>query len=125
MSHRLIYKGRFSLSFDQLTPDTTHYNRPDGEEAAHDEPSQSVDGLVFGYMEKPGPKYLAATVDPVVLDVPMLLDPERHCDGKGFGPSPSRFGGESARRLLVDAMRANSHQAEAILEHAWDVIGRS
>lgn len=61
----------------------------------------------------------AVSVGPVILDEPLKMDSARHLDGKGHGPGQTKFGDESARRLLADAIRLNPDKAEAILEHVW------
>lgn len=119
MKHTLLYMGRLSLNFDELTGETTSYRKPDGTRAAHPTPSAAVDGIVFGYMEKPGTRCFAVKVGAVVLDVPVLIDVERHCDGKFFGPSPSLVGDSAARGLAADAIRTNPHQADQILAEIW------
>ena len=42
------------------------------------------------------------------------LIPERHTDGKGFSPSPSQFGDESAMHLLVDLIIANPEYRDVL-----------
>ena len=123
MRHTLLYMGRLSLNFDALTPQTKYYRKPDGTEALHSQASKLADGVAFGYMEKPGAGAFAVSIGPVILDVPLKLEPSRHSDGKEFGPNPSLFGDESARRLLADAIRINPQKAEVILEHVWMKIG--
>ncbi len=122
MKHTLLYRGRLSLNLDELAPDTQVYVKPDGTKAPNPVPSASADGIPFGYMEKLGQKFFAVSVGSVILDVPVLLVPSKHCDGKAFGPSASLFGDESARRLIADAIRVNPQQAEEVLEEVWRVI---
>jgi hypothetical protein len=53
----------------------------------------------------------AVSVEDIVLDQTLLLVPDRHTDGKWFGPSPSQFGDDSARALLRDIIEANPAKA--------------
>jgi hypothetical protein len=86
------------------------------------EPSDKVDGIVFGYMEKSGKgldrehRFFAVKVEDIVLQEPVQLIPNSHTDGKGFGPNPSLFGDRSARRLLSDIMAANPEQKAALTQ---------
>jgi len=123
MKHTFIYKGRLSLNFDSLTASTTHYKKPDGAKAEYLY-SKSADGLEFGFMEKRGTGAFAVTVGPVILDVPLKIDPARHTDGKGFGPSPMLFGDGSAKRLLADVIRLNPQKAEAVIDYVWAGMGK-
>lgn len=123
MRHTFIYKGRLVLNFENITSETTHYYKPDGTKAMHPKASQKANGLVFGYMEKPGTGAFAVSIGPVVLDVPLKIEPAHHTDGKKFGPSPLLFGNDSAKRLLAAAIRLNPQKTEAILDYIWNRIG--
>lgn len=113
MEHTIIYMGNLARSFAALSETTTKYLDANGVEKPIDEPSDKADGLVFAYMERRPKLFFAVRVcDPkaketVVLREPVLLVTERHTDGKGFSPTPSRFGDESARNLLVDMIVSN------------------
>jgi hypothetical protein len=125
MKHTLLYMGRLSLNFDDLSPDSTEYAKADGSKAPFNQPSSTTDGIVFGYMEKPGYRCFAVKVGDVVLDVPVQLEPDRHSDGKNYGPQPSQFGDASARALLADMIRYNPAQAEDILRTVWKTIAKA
>ena len=120
MKHTLFYMGPFAPNFDSLTAETVQYEKRDGSRAPIDAPLKSADGLAFGYMEKPKGCF-AVRVGSVVLDVPVLIRPNDHCDGKGFGPGGSLFGDESALHLVADAIRANPHLGEALLAELWQI----
>jgi len=75
-------------------------------------------------MEKVGTGAFAVTVGPVILDVPLKIDPACHTDGKRFGPNPMLFGDDSAKRLLADAIRLNPQKAEAVIDYVWAGIGK-
>ena len=122
MNHTFIYKGRLSLNFDSLTSKSNHYYKSDGTKAEQPQPSKSVDGLEFGFMEKPGTGAFAVSVGSVILDIPLKIEPVRHTDGKHFGPKPMLFGDDSAKRLLADAILLNPHRSEDILSYVWDWV---
>jgi hypothetical protein len=116
--HTILYLGRFSLNIDRLREHrrairTFKRQNEKGVFLTTVGPSDKVDGIVFGYMEKGYERlstkdaFYAVSVEDIVLDNPLLLVPDRHTDGKWFGPSPSQFGDESARALLRDIIAAN------------------
>ena len=118
MKHSIGYLGRFERSFQNLRPGTTEYVREDGTIGTVDERPADVDGVFFGYMERQGKTFVAVRAQSgdvdVILANPVPLDPQRHTDGKGFGPNPSRFGDEAASRLLADMIAANRHVEAAL-----------
>ena len=73
-------------------------------------------------MKKLGTRCFAVKVGAVVLGVPVLIDVDRHRDGKFFGPSSSLVGDRAARSLVADALRANPHQAAKILAEALTAV---
>lgn len=83
--------------------------------------AEKVDGIVFGFMEEASerPKkdrFHEVAVEDIVLDNPLLLIPDRHTDGKSFGPSASQCGDDSAKALLDDIIRDNPAQVAALGE---------
>ena len=78
----------------------------------------NVDGLFFGYMERPGLRYVAVRVEygahDIVLEHPVLLDPPRHTNNKMFGPKPSCITDQAASTILLDAIVLNPWQEEAL-----------
>jgi len=113
MEHTIIYMGNMARSFATLSETTSTYLDAGGIKKRIDEPSPKADGLIFAYMERRPKLFFAVRVyDPVaketvVLREPVLLVTERHTDGKGFSPTPSRFGDDSALHLLVDMIVSN------------------
>lgn len=118
MIHSIGYLGPYDPNIGRLASDSTQYLRYDNTVGDIDEPSDNVDGVFFGYLEKPGREFFAVRaryLDVVVnLDDPILLDPSRHTDGKNFGPQPSQFGDESATNLLRDMIAANPSHAASL-----------
>lgn len=124
MKHTLIYMGRMSLNFDKLSAATTEWVSESREKRPLDMPAEAVDGIAFGYMET-GSKHFAVKIGDVVLGVPLPLESDRHCDGKGFGPKPSQFGDASAQALVADAITCNPKQAEKILRTVWGKVEKT
>jgi hypothetical protein len=122
MKHSIGYLGRFERSFASLRPGVREYVRENGSVGQAHERPKDVDGLFFGYMECDGKRYVAVRVqyagDDVTFSNPVPLDPPRHTDGKRFGPNPSRFGDDSAERLLIDLIAANPAQAPELMRMA-------
>jgi hypothetical protein len=120
--HTILYLGRHSLNIGRLREHSgsirtfTRQNK-EGAFLPTVEPSDKVDGIVFGYMERGyeglsiKDAFNAVSVEDIVLDQTLLLVPDRHTDGKWFGPSPSQFGDDSARALLSDIIEANPAKA--------------
>ena len=113
--HTILYFGHFDRNFRNLLPTTAHYLDKDLEHGLPDKASSKVDGFSFRYMELQGKQFVAVGVDTLVLRVPVLLDPARHTDGKGFF-SPPQFGDLSAARLLVDMVVWNPEQRDLLAE---------
>lgn len=122
MIHTILYLGRYSDNFDRLRSHTGRvgtFKRIDakGNECPIDPPSEKVDGIVFGYMEKgyeglsTKEAFYAVAVKDTVLETPIPLVPDRHTDGKRIGPSAPQFGSNSARVLLKDIIARNPSQA--------------
>lgn len=118
MRHSIGYLGWFDRSFPNLRAGVREYVREDGAVGKVDDRPEDVNGVFFGYMERPGKTFVAVRAHyeeiDVVLATPVPLDSSRHTDGKGFGPIPSRFGDESASRLLADMIAANPQIEEAL-----------
>ena len=115
MRHSIGYLGHYDRDFQGLHPGKCDYVRADGTLGKVDERPQNVDGAFFGYMECQGKTFVAVRAQyaevEVILKTPVPLDRQRHTDGKGFGPKPSRFGDESAGHLLADMIAINPSMA--------------
>ena len=127
MIHTILYLGRYRLNIGRLhehTGSILTFKRliEDGVFLPTAGPSDKVDGIVFGYMEKgyeglsTKDAFHAVSVEDIVLDQTILLVPDRHTDGKWFGPSPSKFGDNSARALLRDIIAANPAKVAELKE---------
>ena len=118
LRHAIGYLGRFERNFSRLKPGLRRYERADGSFRDVDERPRNADGVFFGYMERTGKRFVAVRAQfggaDVVVTNPVSLRPSRHTDGKGFGPNPSRFGDDSAERLLIDLIAANPIAAAAL-----------
>ncbi len=113
MQHTLLYLGRLEQNIATLSGGTSDYLDSDGNRRPADRPSEKADGIHFGYMQR-SDAFFAVRVGALVLRAPVLLEPGRHSDGKGFGPQASLFGDDSAARLLVDAAIANPEYRDII-----------
>ncbi len=124
MTHAIGYLGCFERDFSSIGPRFTKYTNREGVKKAVDVRPSNVDGVWFAYMEGPGMEYFAVRAQygtrDIFLKTPVRLIPERHTDGKGFGPQQSRFGDESASRLLRDIIAANSDLANELKALAED-----
>lgn len=130
MKHSIAYHGPLYVNRELLVQGATSYKRRDGTERAIPEPGHSVRGIRFGCMQGTPPdefyavRAMRAGRD-VIFETPVLLKPD-HTDGKGFAPSPTTFGDESAKRLLRDAIKINPSQTEELKRMAkelgWDDV---
>lgn len=125
MTHTILYLGRLKLNFKRLHKDKRNFTilRPDNKGLlAVDKPSEKVNGIIFGYMEKSEQglddehRFSAVRVEDIVLKKPVQLAPRLHTDGKGFGPRASHFEDESAKRLLTDIIAENPEQKAELTE---------
>ena len=106
----------YDRDFTDLKPGTSRYRREDGTKGPVALRPTNLDGIFFGYLECRGKKFVAVRAEYGGYDVfvknPVELEPPRHTDKKGFGPNSSRFGDDSAERLLGDLITKNPEQAE-------------
>jgi hypothetical protein len=116
MIHSIGYLGPYDTNIGRIASNSDQYLRKDGTAGDIDAWPDAVDGIFFGYLEKPGREFFAVRAtyldDVVNVGNPVRLDPPRHTDGKKFGPQPSQFGDDSARNLLQDLIGANPAQAD-------------
>lgn len=115
MRHALMYHGGFERNRPRLQPGASTFLGSD--DAEHQLPPwpSSIDGLRFGYMEKPGKRFVVVRVlddkEDLVLDNDVLLDFARHLGhGKRLGPEPTIVTDETAAVLLADIMAKNPKQ---------------
>lgn len=118
MKHGIGYMGRFENNFKNLEPGVSKYQRADGTFGEVHKCPRKVDGIFFGHMECSGKRFYCVRVQYHTMDFcmknPILIDPARHTDGKGFGPSPSYLSDDAARKLLKDMIHANPEQAQKL-----------
>ena len=114
MIHSIGYLGPYDTNIGRLAINSTEYVRYNGTMGNIDEPADKVNGIFFGYLEKPKRQFFAVRASflehRVNLANPVHLDPTKHTDGKGFGPKPPQFGDVSATNLLKDMIAANPCQ---------------
>jgi hypothetical protein len=114
--HTLVYLGWFDYSFHRLPEDPVHYytkGRGRQDPQPVEESSEDIDGIKFGYMEKPGKWFLIVTVDDLILRAPFLLVSDRH-GVKGPGPSECKLGDGVACNILVDAIVSNPEYRDVL-----------
>jgi hypothetical protein len=114
MRHALVYHGSFELNFDRLAPGATTYTSTDGSARPLEKIPANVDGVVVGYMERSGKKFIAVRVrferHDIVLRSPIVLDPMRHLGNRRFSPRPVTIQDDVASSLLDDIIAANPEQ---------------
>lgn len=114
MLHALVYHGSFELNYDQLAPGASSYTSTDGTARQIDAPPPTADGVVFGYMERAGKKFIAVRLrfedHDVVLRSPVVLEPMRHLGNRRFSPRPITIQDEFASSLLDDIIASNPEQ---------------
>ena len=116
MTHEIIYCGAFDRNFKTFAGNASKYKDAGGETLAISDPSEKVDGIVFGYMETADKQFVAVRANDFKFKKPLPLDRQRHMGGKGFGPKGSLLGDSSARQLLEDVAALNPADAVAIHE---------
>ena len=114
MLHALVYQGSFELNFPKLVPGATTYLATDGAPRPLAARLASVDGIVVGYMERAGKKFLGVRLQfesgDIVLRNPVLLDPMRHMGNRRFTARPVVLDDDHASVLLDDVLAQNPDQ---------------
>ncbi len=114
MLHALVYHGSFELNFDRLAPAAASYVSTDGNSRAIEKVPANIDGVVVGYMERSGKKFIAVRVQfeshDIVLRSPIVLEPMRHLGNRRFSARPFAIQDEFASALLDDIIAANPEQ---------------
>ena len=117
MHHGLMYQGGYESNFSDLKAGSNSFKGSDGTTRQLPDWPEQVDGVRFGYMEKPGKHFVAVRVQfeekDVVLENPIAVDAARHMGyGKRFGPEPTVIPDETARVLMTDIMKKNLDQVQ-------------
>ena len=114
MLHALVYHGSFEVNYDHLAAGATTYTATDGSARPLEKVPANVDGVVFGYMERSGKKFIAVRVQfedhDIVLRSPIVLDPMRHMGNRRFSPRPVKIQDDFASTLLDDLIATNPEQ---------------
>jgi hypothetical protein len=114
MIHALVYHGSFELNYDHLSAGATTYTSTDGSVRPLEKVPANVDGVVVGYMERSGKKFIAVRVQfenhDIALRSPIVLDAMRHLGNRRFSPRPVRIQDDVASTLLDDIIAANPEQ---------------
>ncbi|MDQ3949091.1 MAG: hypothetical protein M3282_01985 [Gemmatimonadota bacterium] len=114
MQHVLRFEGGFERNFEALRAGGGEYEGDDGVRQQVVPWPAEADGLLFGFMEQRGKRFLAVRVrygdEEVVLRHPVRLDPTRHLGGRRFSATPILLGDESAGALFGDIVDLNPEQ---------------
>lgn len=114
MRHALVYHGAYELNFDRLSPGGSAYTATNGTSRPIERPPGNIDGLIVGYMERSGKKFVAVRLQfedrDIVLGNPVALDPMRHMGNRRFSPRPVAIADDVASVLLDDIIAQNPDQ---------------
>jgi hypothetical protein len=111
MIHALVYHGAFELNFDALKPGATTYVPSTRKPPSIAIAQPQVDGIVIGYMERAGKRFVAVRVRfegrDVVLENPVVLDRIRHLGGRRFSARPIQLTDDLVSGLMDDILAGN------------------
>jgi hypothetical protein len=111
MNHALVYHGSFEQNFESLRPGTSTYVASSGNQPPVTIASPEVDGIVIGYMERAGKRFVAVRVrfenGDVVLENPVVLERVRHLGGRRFAPRPTLVTDDLLSVIMDDILAAN------------------
>jgi hypothetical protein len=114
MQHVIRFEGGFERNFAALRAGGSEYEGDDGNRQHVVPWPAEADGLLFGFMEQRGKRFLAVRVrygdEEVVLRHPVRLDPARHLGGRRFSAKPILLGDEPAGALFGDIVDLNPEQ---------------
>ncbi len=114
MQHVLRFEGSFERNFAAADTSGGEYAGEDGNRQYAAPWPAGADGLLFGFMEQRGKRFLAVRVrygdDEVALRHPVRLDPVRHLGGRRFSAEPILIGDEPAGALFGDIVDLNPEQ---------------
>jgi len=111
MNHALVYHGSYEVNFPSLAPGTTTYVPSSGKPLTVSIAQPTVDGLVIGYMERAGKRFVAVRVRfedrDVILENPVVLERVRHLGGRRFSPRPTVVTDDLVSVIMDDVLAAN------------------
>jgi hypothetical protein len=114
MKHAFVYHGAFERNFESLKPGAATFIGATGRPPAVPIATSPADGLLIGYMERAGKKFVAVRVRfenrDIVLSNPVPLDHLRHLGGKRFSPKPVLVSDDLVSTLMDDVLAANPAQ---------------
>lgn len=114
MRHALVYHGAFEHNYESLKPGARTYVASNRKPPAVSIAQPNVDGIVIGYMERAGKRFLAVRVRfedrDVILATPVVLDRIRHLGGRRFSPRPVEITDDLISGLMDDILGANPGQ---------------
>ncbi len=110
-----MYHGGFERNRPLLKSGATSFQGSDGAEHPLPPWPQQASGLRFGYMEKPGKKFvvvrLADDKEDIILDNDVVIDFTRHLGmGRRLSGEPTLIADETAAVLLGDIAVRNPKQ---------------
>jgi hypothetical protein len=117
MKNMMRWLGRLENNYRDLRPNPVQFLTIKGSLARVPAFLTDMDGIRFYCMEdvkRGNSDVLVVMVENIKLQVPVLIDPTKHTDGKRVGPRGCAFGDSSARNLLIDIADNNDDQREAI-----------
>jgi hypothetical protein len=111
MQHVLRYEGSFERNFAGLRVGASEYEGDDGGRQSVAPWPAEADGVLFGFMEQRGKRFLAVRVrfgdEEIVLHHPVRLDPTRHLGGRRFSSRPIPLAEATAGALFGDIVDLN------------------
>ena len=115
MRHAVVYHGSMEANHALLEPGVTTFVGTDGHRRALPQVPARVNGIQFGYMERPGKKRFIVILRyrdvALVLANPVSLEPIRHLGGQRLVAAPAEIGDDLATVILDDVIEANASQA--------------
>ena len=118
MQHSMRFEGGFERNYESLKPDATQFQGEDGSLHPMVAWPSTATGLRYGFMEKPGKKFVTVSVGfedtDVILQHPVRIDEVRHLGGKRFSAEAFTIADGPAGTLFGDIYDSNPEQREAL-----------
>jgi hypothetical protein len=128
MKHVMRWLGRLEKNYRNLRPNPVQFVTIKGIWANVPAFPVDMDGIRFYCMEDMSSGksiHLAVMVEDVKLHGTVLIDYNKHIEGKKIGPGGCSFGDNSAKNLLIDIADKNDDQREMISQIFEKYFGRS